>query len=90
MYGAGPAGHPTEGLRTPSGAGLGDTVAEIDTVYAGPIVEVGDLDGSPHLFVIRSTDLRTLIWGPLSGEGDDAVLLGINSPYKCDDGPFAP
>ena len=90
LYDAGPAGHPSEGLTTISGATVGNTVAEVDTIYVGPIVSVGDLDGEPHLFILRSSDRRTLLCGPLSGEGDDATLDGINAPYWCDDGPFAP
>jgi hypothetical protein len=83
-------GHPSEGLVTLSGAGIGDTVAEVDAVYAGSLVRVGEVDGRPHLFILRSSDRRTLLWGPLRGDGDDAVLAGINAPYWCDNGPFAP
>jgi len=90
LYDEGPTGHPAEGLKTISGAQLGDTLAEVDTLYVGPDIAVGDIDGTPHLFVLRSSDQRTLLWGPLSGTGDDAVLEGINAPYLCDDGPFAP
>ena len=90
VYGAGPSGHVSEGLATLSGARVGNTVTEVDTLYAGSVVQVADVDGQPHLFILRSSDRRTLLWGPLSGPGDDAVLLGINAPYWCDDGPFVP
>lgn len=89
-YDEGPLGHPTAGLQTLSGAGVGDTVAEVDAIYAGPLVRVGDVDGSPHLFVLRSSDRRTLLWGPVTGTGDEAVVEGLYAPYWCDDGPFLP
>lgn len=86
----GPDGHPSAGLQTLSGATIGNTVVEVDAIYVGPLVEIGEVDGRPHLFVLRSSDRRTLLWGPLSGSDETAVVQGIHAPYWCDDGPFAP
>ncbi len=89
-YEDGPDGHPSAGLETLSGAGIGNTVAEVDTIYAGSLVEVGEVDGSPHIFILRSSDRRTLLWGPLTGSSASAVVQGIHAPYWCDDGPPGP
>ena len=89
-YDEGPDGHPSAGLRTLSGATIGNTVAEVDAIYVGPLVAIGEVDGSPHVFVLRSSDRRTLLWGPLDGSDTDAAVLGIHAPYWCDDGPPGP
>lgn len=89
-YDTGPAGHPSAGLQTLSGATIGNTVAEVDAIYVGPRVEIGEVDGQPHIFVLRSSDRRTLLWGPLDGSDEDAVVQGIHAPYWCDDGPPGP
>jgi hypothetical protein len=89
-YDEGPDGHPSAGLQTLSGATIGNTVAEVDTIYVGPLVEIGEVDGRPHVFILRSSDRRTLLWGPLSGSDEDAVVQGIHAPYWCDDGPAGP
>jgi hypothetical protein len=81
--------HPTAELSTLSGATVGMTLAELDRVYTGPIVETTEVEGSPHYLVLRSSDRRTLLWGPLSGAGDDALVEGIHSAWACDRGPFS-
>jgi hypothetical protein len=89
-YDEGPDGHPSAGLRTLSGATIGNTVTEVDAIYVGPLVEIGEVDERPHLFVLRSSDRRTLLWGPVSGSNEDAIVQGIYAPYWCDDGPAGP
>ena len=83
----GDADHPTAELATLSGATVGMTLAELDRVYQASAVEPVTIDGAPHYLVLRSSDRRTLLWGPLAGDGDDATVAGINSPNSCDGGP---
>ena len=80
-------GHPTADLRTISGAAIGDTSAEWNAIYGTSIVRTGEVDGSPVLLLLRSSDERTLLWGPLS-QDEPTVMLGIYSPRPCDGGPF--
>ena len=80
-------GHPTADLRTISGAAIGTTAAEWNAIYGTSIVRTGEVDGSPVLLLLRSSDERTLLWGPLS-QDEPTVMLGIYSPRPCDGGPF--
>ncbi len=79
--------HPTSGLETISGAAIGGTVAEWNAIYGTSIVKTAELDGSAILLLLRSSDERTLLWGPLSGD-EPAAVTGIYSPRPCDGGPF--
>ena len=80
--------HPTSELRTISGAAIGDTVPDWNDTYKTSIVVTALLDGTPHLLLLRSSDERTLLWGPLDIAGDPSRLIGIYSPRPCDGGPF--
>ena len=51
------------------------------------IVRTAERGGDPFLLLLRSSDERTLLWGPLSGD-DPPVVTGIYSPRPCDGGPF--
>ena len=80
-------GHPTADLRTISGAGIGDTETEWNAIYRTSIVRRTEIEGMPMLLLLRSSDERTLLWGPLS-QDEPAAMLGIYSPRPCDGGPF--
>ena len=80
-------GHPTADLRTISSAAIGATAAEWNAIYGTSIVRTGEVDGTPVLLLLRSSDERTLLWGPLS-QDEPTVMLGIYSPRPCDGGPF--
>lgn len=84
---SGEATDPTSELETISGAAIGDTLAEWNSIYGTSIVRTTDIDGTPHLLLLRSSDERTLLWGPLSTD-DPPVVQGIFSPRPCDGGPF--
>lgn len=80
-------GHPTATLQTISGAAIGDTAARWNDIYGTSIVRTVEIDGGPVLLLLRSSDERTLLWGPLSTDAP-AAMQGINSPRPCDGGPF--
>ncbi len=81
------SGHATADLRTISGAAIGDTVADWNAIYATSIVRTAEVDSVTVLLLVRSSDERTLLWGPLSAD-DPPVMVGIYSPRPCDGGPF--
>ncbi len=84
---SGESGHPTADLRTISGAAIGDTLADWNSIYATSIVRTAEIDNVTVLLLVRSSDERTLLWGPLSAD-DPPVMVGIYSPRPCDGGPF--
>ncbi len=81
------AGHATGGIATLSGGRVGDTVAAWEAIY--PSFDLSAIDGGAGYVLVRPSDGVTLLWGPLSGEGEEAVIAGINSPRSCDGGPGA-
>jgi hypothetical protein len=85
---SGAAGHPTEGLQTISGAAIGNSVADWNDIYSTSIVTTDEIDGVSHLLLLRSSDRKTLLWGPLS-EDDPPTTRGIYSPRPCDGGPLS-
>ena len=84
---AGSSGHATADLRTISGAAIGDTLADWNSIYATSIVRTAEVDNVTILLLVRSSDERTLLWGPLSAD-DPPMMVGIYSPRPCDGGPF--
>ena len=84
---AGGAGHPTAVLKTISGAAIGDSTDRWNAIYGTSIVRIAEVEGMQVLLLLRSSDERTLLWGPLS-EDDPATMVGIYSPRPCDGGPF--
>lgn len=84
---SGDANDPTSELETISGAAIGDTLPTWNSIYGTSIVRTTEIDGTPHLLLLRSSDERTLLWGPLTTD-DPPVVVGIYSPRPCDGGPF--
>jgi len=80
----------TDELATLSGLHLGQTVGDIRAIYANSGVAIIDRNGTPTFVLQRSSDDRTLLWGPVSSSDDAAVVEGIFSPLWCDAGPTAP
>ena len=81
-------GHPTAELKTISGAAIGDTIEEWNTIYRafGGVIEQ-EIDGTPVLLLLRLSNERTLLWGPLTND-DPVLVTGVFSPRPCDGGPF--
>jgi len=77
------------GRTSISGLRVGMTLTEAQAVYPTSIVTTGTADdGSPIFLLVRSSDRRTLLWGPLDDAAETSIA-GINSYRPCDRGPFA-
>lgn len=76
-------------LATISGVRIGATFNDLDEAYDTSITQLIDIDGTQSFVVLRSSDRRTLLWGPMSGTDSDAVVTGIYSARPCDRGPRA-
>ena len=81
------AGHPTAELKTISGAAIGDTFDEWNSIYRTSVVTRDVVDGVEVLLLLRSSDERTLLWAPLTAD-DPPAIAGVYSPRPCDGGPF--
>jgi hypothetical protein len=81
--------HDTDDLTTLSGLRLGQTVGDIRSIYANSSVSIIDREGTPHFVLLRSSDQRTLLWGPVESSDDTGTVIGISSPLWCDQGPAA-
>ena len=82
--------HPTARLTTVSGARVGDTLDKLRDIYIDSNVRTVEPPDGPGFILVRSGDLRTLLWGPLSDTTDSGQVEGIYSPRSCDGGPPAP
>lgn len=82
--------HPTARLTTLSGARVGDTLQRLRDIYIDPNVRVVDPPAGPGFILVRSSDTRTLLWGPMTGTTSEDLIDGIYSPRSCDGGPPAP
>ncbi|MGI8823657.1 MAG: hypothetical protein ACR2JP_10215 [Acidimicrobiia bacterium] len=81
-----PAGHPTAALSTLSGLSVGDTIADLEAIYAGFEIGYEEVEQVLSFILVRS-DGFTLLWGPVSSSDPDGTVLGIYSPRPCDAGP---
>ncbi|MBA2338147.1 MAG: hypothetical protein H0V96_10405 [Acidimicrobiia bacterium] len=81
-----PGGHPTAALTTLSGLQVGETVADLESVYATFTIGYEQIDGVPGFILVRS-DGATLLWGPVTSAEADGSVDGIYSPRPCDAGP---
>jgi hypothetical protein len=73
---------PTASLRTLSGLGLGDTVADLKVIYAGFQVDLTEREGAPAFELYSSAD-DFLIWGSITAADDSGTVTGIRSPATC-------
>lgn len=83
-----PGGHATSALTTLSGLQVGETVADLESVYAGFTIGYEQIDGVLGFILLRS-DGATLLWGPVTSAEADGTVEGIYSPRPCDAGPAA-
>ncbi len=78
---------PAAGLATRSGLRLGESVAQLRSIYAGFDLRLGDLGLGYPSFELRSGDDGSLLlWGSLTSEHDDGIVTGIQSPHRCSEG----
>ena len=73
---------PADDMRTLSGLQAGDTVADLEEIYASFDVELIEEDAGAR-FELRSGGGDLLLWGPISSTGDDGTIEGIYSPDPC-------
>jgi len=73
---------PTASLKTLSGLGLGDTVADLKVIYDGFQVELTEREGGPA-FELYSSAGDLLIWGPTTATDDNGTIIGVRSPTTC-------
>lgn len=80
----GDLGSPASQLATLSGLRAGDTVGDLQSIYADQTVElISDSDIGP-LFELRGADSNDLIlWGPIAGQAATDPVLGIYAPDIC-------
>jgi hypothetical protein len=80
----GDLGSPASQLETLSGLRAGDTVGDLQSIYADLTVELlSDPDTGPF-FELRGPDSNDLIlWGPIGGQAATDPVLGIYAPDFC-------
>jgi hypothetical protein len=80
----GDLGSPASQLETLSGLRAGDTVGDLQTIYADlTVVLLSDPDTGPF-FELRGPDSNDLIlWGPIGGQAATDPVLGIYAPDFC-------
>jgi hypothetical protein len=71
------------GLTTLSGLALGDTVADLERIYAQFTIAFEVIDGVDHFRLVDGGEL--LLWGPVTGTDQDDLIEGIYSPSPCDE-----
>jgi hypothetical protein len=70
------------GLTTLSGLALGDTVADLQAIYAQFTIAFEVIDGTDYFRLIDGGEL--LLWGPVSSTEASGIIEGIFSPSSCD------
>lgn len=81
----GDLGSPASQLETLSGLRAGDTVGDLQQIYADQSVEFSDDPTIGSIFELRGAESGDLIlWGPIGGQADTDPVLGIYAPNICD------
>jgi hypothetical protein len=68
-------------LATLSGIELGDTVADLQSIYSSYTVTFEVINDQDHFRLVDGGDL--LLWGPVSSTDASGTVLGIYSPSPC-------
>jgi hypothetical protein len=76
---------PAAGLETLSGLRAGDTVGDLQTIYADLSVELSSDPDVGEIFELLDPDSGDLIlWGPIAGQAATDPVLGIYAPNICE------
>ncbi len=76
--------NPAAALETLSGLAIGDTVADLRSIYAGEAVTFSTDPKLGLIYEVRgSTSGSLLLWGPVEGEDDADRVIGIYAPDVC-------
>jgi len=82
--GFGDLGSPASQLETLSGLRAGDTVGDLQRIYANQTVEFGTDAGVGEVFELRGAESNDLIlWGPVAGQADEDPVIGVYAPDLC-------
>jgi hypothetical protein len=77
--------NPAASLETLSGLKIGDTVADLNSIYAGEKVEFSTDPKLGEIFrVVGGSTGNLLLWGPVEGTADTDRVIGIYAPDVCD------
>ncbi|MGI9665806.1 MAG: hypothetical protein ACR2N2_01725 [Acidimicrobiia bacterium] len=76
--------NPSADLETLSGLAIGDTVADLNSIYAGEAVTFSTDPKLGQIYEVRgSTSGSLLLWGPVEGPNDEDRVIGIYAPDIC-------
>jgi hypothetical protein len=76
--------NPAASLETLSGLKIGDTVADLKSIYAGEKVEFSTDPRLGEIYqVIGGSTGNLLLWGPVDGTADADRVIGIYAPDVC-------
>jgi hypothetical protein len=76
---------PTTDRATLSGLRVGDTVGDLERIYAGLVIEyVVDSDVGLVFELRGERGGELLLWGPVESQNADALVTGIYSPDSCE------
>jgi len=80
----GDLGSPASQLETLSGLRAGDTVGDLQSIYADQTVEFATDPNAGEIFELRGAESNDLIlWGPIAGQASTDPVLGIYAPDIC-------
>lgn len=76
--------NPAAGLETLSGLRIGDTVADLRSIYGGEDLTFGTDAALGDIYEVRGSTTGTLLlWGPTQGQEDDDRITGIYAEDVC-------
>ena len=79
--------NPAASLETLSGLKIGDTVADLKSIYSGEKVEFSTDPKLGEIYqVIGGSTGNLLLWGPIDGTADTDRVIGIYAPDVCSRG----
>jgi len=62
----------------------GDTVGDLQRIYANQTVEFGTDAAVGEVFELRGAESNDLIlWGPVAGQDDEDPVIGVYAPDLC-------
>ncbi len=74
-------------LTTLSGLKAGDTVEQLEKIYASEDVQFSTDPALGDIFELRGSDSgELLLWGPVRGTDPDSLVMGIYAPDVCTPG----
>jgi hypothetical protein len=76
--------NPAAGLETLSALRIGDTVADLRSIYGGEDITFGTDAALGDIYEVRGSTTGTLLlWGPVQGSADDDRITGIYAEDVC-------